>query len=95
MAAELPSWTKRFRFWLTDDQYDRLMTDDVPDTDWRWTVRGWIERAGLRALCLTFGHTPVPDQCAIPEHDFCVCCMKPMPGAAHRPPASTERNPQP
>lgn len=83
--SERPEWATKLRFWLADDQYDRLMSDDVPDTDWRWTARGWLEAAGLRVLCLTFGHHPVPDQCNLPEHDFCVCCMKATPNRAVRP----------
>ena len=95
--ADRPDWTKCFLFWLTDDQYDRLLTADVPDTNWRWTVRGWLEIAGQKALCLAFGHQPIPDQCALPEHDYCGCCRKPMPARADRlpPSPSPERNTQP
>jgi hypothetical protein len=79
-----PRWAVRVQFWLADGQYDRLIIGNALDTHWGWAMRGQVEKVGLRALCLLFGHDPVADQCGRPEHDHCLYCGKPMPGRARR-----------
>lgn len=34
--------------------------------------------------CRVLGHSPVQDQCACSDHDYCSCCMKGMPNKAPR-----------
>lgn len=36
-----------------------------------------------KVICLIAGHVPIPDNCGIPEHDYCAWCGKPMPGRGH------------
>ena len=35
-----------------------------------------------RICCAIWGHQPERDQCGIPDHDFCLWCLRRMPGAA-------------
>lgn len=65
---EHPKWAVRLRWWFWDESPDWL-----PER---------VDRAGLRLLCWVFGHYPDRDQCNIPDHDYCVLCMKSMPGKA-------------
>ena len=39
-------------------------------------VHDRIEQAMNEAMCAEFGHEIVDDQCNIPEHRYCVWCMK-------------------
>lgn len=49
----------------------------------------WMWRAedspvwGHKIICALLGHEPGAD-CALPQHDFCLWCMKSMPGKAPR-----------
>lgn len=91
-----PQWAEKLRFWLTDGGYQSLdqclgKAHDAA-TAALHAVEGRIENgmehletAGLWALCRIYGHKPVADQCNKPEHDFCVYCLKKMPGTAHGP----------
>lgn len=47
--------------------------------DWAYYGEGWA-----RALCFLIGHSPIPDHCNIPEHDYCATCMTPTPNLATR-----------
>lgn len=62
--------------WFTEDRFpDWLLGSRAYD----W-ARGWI----ARVECALNGHKPVRDQCGMPDHDFCVFCLKSMPGAAEK-----------
>jgi hypothetical protein len=80
-----PGWGRKVWYWLTDGQYERLFRLDYDPPEWHYTWRGWVEEAGKKALCTTFGHEPVADQCNRPEHDLCTWCHKLMPNRAKRP----------
>lgn len=80
MPERRPRWAINLRMWLTDGQYDHLPDDAA---DWRWNWReSFLSNPGAWLLCLVFGHEAVPDQCNIPDHDFCAFCSKSMPGQA-------------
>ena len=56
--------------WL-DDRYDYPEWNDAEKV--------------LPLVCiLTLGHTPTPDQCGIPAHDFCAYCGKATPNGYPR-----------
>ncbi len=74
-----PPWAKRLRFWLVDEQYDKI--EHLPDDHWQWEVRETAETICLKAMCLIFGHGAINDQCGIPTHRFCFRCSKSMPNA--------------
>lgn len=78
MSRPRPRWASTLWLWLTDGQYD------AAGSDWHYMWRGWLETPGVKALCFTFGHKPIPDQCNKPEHDLCVFCNKLMPYKAER-----------
>lgn len=91
-----PQWAEKLRFWLTDDLYEGLEeriakvhegANEAMRAVERRVENGaeHLEAFGLWALCLYYGHKPVPDQCAKPGHYYCVYCLKPMPSAAHGP----------
>ena len=64
--------------WVPDRLYNRW-DGKVPD----WLLySGWADW-WWRAVCLIWSHSPICDQCNLPEHDYCAWCGKPMPGAAH------------
>lgn len=81
----------RVNYWLAGSQYDLA----VWLQDRRRTARlgVWLENAQRvlvevplrRGLCLLLGHLPDRDQCGLPEHDYCVWCMKLMPYSWLRP----------
>jgi hypothetical protein len=64
--------------------------------DWWWNrLEGkvpelWLERVATatewlqKPICAVMGHIPERDQCNLPEHDYCICCQRLMPGAARR-----------
>lgn len=71
----------RLYFWLWDGLSDRL----DPNITWRTNAIGYlVEKPGVWILCKVYGHEATPDQCGIPEHDFCVWCNRPMPCMARR-----------
>jgi hypothetical protein len=51
----------------------------------RWEDQIYGVNARLqRGVCAVLGHISVEDSCGIPEHDYCVCCMKITPNRADR-----------
>lgn len=96
VIPDRPRWAERLRFWLTDELYEGLekrisrvhdgAVDGLRAVE-RRVENGaeHLEACGLRALCLYYGHKPVPDRCGKSGRDFCVYCNKPMPGGAHSP----------
>lgn len=49
---------------------------------WGWTEKPiWIVQD---AICYLFGHSPTPDQCNKPEHDFCSWCLRLTPSEVPR-----------
>ncbi|HEX2550449.1 MAG TPA: hypothetical protein VHK64_02555 [Nocardioidaceae bacterium] len=42
-------------------------------------------------VCRRYGHLPEPDQCGMPQHDYCIGCNELTPGMAERPPDFAER----
>lgn len=67
-------------FWLNDRQYDfrdtKGIRDEIAsrlDPDWNRQER-FIERPGLKLMCLIRGHESEPDHCGIPSHDYCLIC---------------------
>ena len=50
----------------------------------RWFLMEHGSLRGNYALCLIVGHSPIADQCGIPDHDYCAYCMKVMPGQGAR-----------
>jgi hypothetical protein len=52
---------------------------------WTFLSDRWnTSRPVLRVLCLFKGHVPERDMCNMPEHDFCLWCMKSTPYQARR-----------
>lgn len=45
----------------------------------------WVEDQGKDLYCRVKGHEFQPDQCGIPEHDYCVWCLVPRPEGVPRP----------
>lgn len=78
MNKSRPKWAQSLWWWLTDGWYERQW----PNRHDEFADR--VTRAGQRMLCWAFGHRPIPDQCAKPEHDACALCNKAMPGRAER-----------
>jgi hypothetical protein len=64
---QAPEWAAWLRNWIYESP------DWVPEV---------VDRVVLRALCAVHGHHPISDQCGIPEHDFCVYCMRSTPNQA-------------
>jgi len=64
MSSRLDLWHRKWS-WFADGWPEFL-----------WGVEPWWQRLG----CLLFGHVPIPDQCGIPDHDYCAYCQKSMPG---------------
>lgn len=87
----------RASFWLQESQFDlAIWLQERPHRVWIYLgekleriQHHLIERPGLVLLCRLRGHLPEPDQCMRPEHDFCICCFKPMPYQAKRPERSS------
>lgn len=76
-----PLWVAALEHWFEDGQYARL--DKAVHTDaWPWLWRGWLEDAGVAALCRIFGHDPVAGLSGRPDHDYCDHCHLSMPGKA-------------
>lgn len=76
-----PDWEGRLWFWVTDSQYDHLMDNDFTSMSRRenfewWVREALIERPVKRALCLVFGHYPVPDYPRHPNDWYCIKCNK-------------------
>lgn len=73
---------------------DRIMRFLLFRVEERWDdiadKRGWPDWASFpdwprRWLCrLLRAHAPIPDQCCLPEHDYCAWCQRSMPGQADR-----------
>ena len=65
-------------------QWDNLVEDrGLPERAYtpQWGV---LDRIG-RLSCFIVGHDSTVDDCAMPEHDYCMVCHKLTPGAAQRP----------
>lgn len=78
------TWLHRVYFFLWDDMYDYI--DPGYRHDWLTErVEKYIENPILWLLCKIYGHEPVMDQCAKPEHDHCVYCNKLLPNMVSRP----------
>lgn len=60
-AARAKVWSA----WITLDE-------DMPEE--HWDEIDAAMQAFRPLICLAYGHWPSPDQCGIPEHDFCVVC---------------------
>lgn len=65
--------------------------DQTPRYKWAWAIEGrwpetpwWILNLWQWLGCKLLGHVPIPDQCGIPDHDFCAWCQKSMPGMGQK-----------
>jgi hypothetical protein len=67
-------------WWLVERQYGWIdwpitrrlhgrTVDAITDRQWRW-----VEQPAMRAWCRWRGHQLIPDQCGIPDHDYCARC---------------------
>lgn len=59
-------------------QGDLAWQDRLPDRLWDYLPIRRLQQT----LCLIEGHTPIPDQCSQPEHDYCAWCQKSLPDQA-------------
>jgi hypothetical protein len=69
-----PKWAEAIRSFITDevidDRYDYPMDGSADD------LLDEVESAVLDIFCRVYGHEIIDDHCMIPEHRFCVFCMR-------------------
>ena len=74
MTTNRPQWARAIHRFVTDEVIDA--EHGWPDDDSADEPHDRIEQAMNEAMCAEFGHEIVDDQCNIPEHRYCVWCMK-------------------
>ena len=67
---------------VSDELWDFLGGEEC-DIETFSRIDGALDGA-MMVMCEQLGHEPVPDQCGIPEHDYCMWCQYPTPGRAER-----------
>ena len=63
-----------------------IALEDRYDSDhWTNNLAYWFEDKSREFFCWLAGtHSPVPDQCGIPSHDYCMWCNASTPNQANR-----------
>jgi len=72
--SERPKWAEAIRRFINDESMDEKyeFPEDGGD-DW---LHSLVEDAVNEIFCLHYGHEIIDDMCMIPEHRYCVYCMK-------------------
>lgn len=71
-ATSLRSRLRKQLFWQVDRYNDWVAETGKPD----WMFSPDVVQIGL---CIALGHNFIPDQCGIPEHDYCSWCLRSTP----------------
>lgn len=78
---------KALFFAIHDYVWERLIDlDAITEEQYEWWDDN-IAKPVMALLCRANGHTPIGDNCGIPDHDYCATCGEPLPGQAPRRPA--------
>lgn len=75
------------RIYTANDWIYERITKDLPDTDWRsrvWERLPESAKGVHRLVCRVVGHSPTPDHCGMPAHDYCEWCEVRTPHQAPR-----------
>ncbi len=67
-----PKWVQAIHLFVTDTVIDEAYEYPMDGED--DPILDRIEAAMNGAMCATYGHHVINDQCGIPDHRYCVYC---------------------
>lgn len=72
-----PDWVRSLSQFLCDDLIDEAYSYPMDGSD--DAVHDEIEAAVNAVLCRRYGHEIIDDMCMLPEHRYCIWCLRTEP----------------